>query len=272
MLFRSGLAAASLHIPYITHDSDALPGLANRIIARWAKIHAVALPEDVYNYPSNKTVMTGIPLQADFKKVSPQIIKQYRQELKLPTEAKVLFIIGGGLGSQKINVAVAEAVPHLLRQFPDLYVIHATGRANKSDVAINYANKLTDTEQKRLQVFDYIHDVYRYSGAADVVITRAGATNLAEFALQGKACVVIPSPFLTGGHQLKNAQYLADQNAATIMNEVDLTEDPHRLANQVSELLKDDNLRDELGDRLATFAKPNATRELAQLILDQIKK
>lgn len=267
-----GLAAASLHIPYITHDSDALPGLANRIIARWAKMHAVALPEDVYKYPSNKTVMTGIPLQADFKKVTPQSIKQYRHELKLPANAKVLFIIGGGLGSQKINDAVAEAVPHLLRQFPDLYVIHTTGRANKSDVAKNYANKLTDSEQKRLQVFDFIHDVYRYSGAADVIITRAGATNLAEFALQGKACLVIPSPFLTGGHQLKNAQYLADQNAAAIMDEVELTEDPHRLANQVSVLLKDENLRDELGQKLARFAKPNATLELSQLILDQIKK
>jgi len=267
-----GLAAAQLRIPYITHDSDALPGLANRIISRWAKLHAVALPEEVYKYPSNKTVTTGIPLQADFKPVTEQLKRQYRSEVKLPDDAKVLFIIGGGLGSQNINNVVVDAVPHLLREFPKLYVVHATGRSNKDDVTGAYTTNLSTGEQARLQVFDYLNDVFRYSGAADIVITRAGATNLAEFALQGKACVVIPSPFLAGGHQLKNAQYLADKQAALVISEKELADDPHRLAKQVSDLLKDDKLRQIMGQALSQFAKPKATQELAQLILEQAKR
>ena len=267
-----GLAAAQLRIPYITHDSDALPGLANRIISRWAKLHAVALPEEIYKYPSNKTVTTGIPLQAEFKPVNSELKRKYREELKLPADAKVLFIIGGGLGSQNINNAVADAVPHLLSEFSDLRVIHATGRANQTEVNKKYSDTLSATAQTRLLVKDYIEDVYRYSGAADIVITRAGATNLAEFALQGKACIVIPSPFLTGGHQLKNAKYLADRKAALVIDEKQLTDDPHRLAKQVSALLKNAQLRKEMGHELSNFAKPKATSELAQLILDQAKK
>lgn len=267
-----GLAAAQLKIPYITHDSDAVPGLANRIISRWAKLHAVALPEDVYEYPSNKTVTTGIPLQYDFEPVSDNLKQKYREELKLPLEARVLFVIGGGLGSKNINDAVADAVPHLLSEFSDLWVIHATGRANQSDVSQRYASRLSSVEQKRLRIRDYIDDVFRYSGAADIVITRAGATNLAEFALQAKACVVIPSPFLAGGHQLKNAEYLAKRQAALVIDEKQLTDDPHRLAKQVSDLLKSPERRTILAKELSHFAKPEATNELAQLILEQVKK
>jgi len=266
-----GLSAAQLHIPYVTHDSDAIPGLANRIIARWAAYHAVALPPETYRYPSNKTVMTGIPLKADFVPVTEALRRRYRQELGLPGKSKVLFIIGGGLGAQRVNQAVSEAVPHLLSEFPDLRVIHGAGRANESELNDLYAKKLSPAEQGRLQVEGFIDDVYRYSGAADIVITRAGATNLAEFALQGKACIVVPSPFLAGGHQLKNAEYLAAKRAAVILTEPDLTADPHRLARQVSDLLRDDKQRRQLAANLAGFAKPGASVELAKIITELAK-
>ena len=264
-----GLAAAGLHIPYITHDSDALPGLANRLISRWAAKHAVALPLEIYNYPADKTVTTGILLQADFKPVTSKLKQQYRAKLGLPAAAKVMFVIGGGLGSRPVNQAVATAVPHLLREFKDLYVIHATGRANEAAVQAAYA-ELSPAEQGRLRIHSFIKDVYRCSGAADVIVTRAGATNLAEFALQGKACIVVPSPFLVGGHQLKNAQYLADRQAALVINETDLAADPNRLAQQVSRLLRSPDQRHELSTRLAKFAKPQATAELSRLILDEV--
>ena len=263
-----GMSAANLHIPYITHDSDAIPGLANRIIARWAARHAVALPPEVYKYPTGKTVTTGIPLQSGFKAVTDKEKQQFRNDLGLPAAAKVVFVIGGGLGSRNVNRAVAEAMPHLLREFPDLYVYHSAGRANEAEMAAHYKGNLTEAEQGRLQVFGYINDVYRYSGAADVIITRAGATNLAEFALQGRACVVIPSGFLAGGHQLKNAAYLEEKQAAAVIPEDDLTADPHRLAAQVSSLLKDDKRRAELAANLARFAKADAGHALAKLILD----
>jgi UDP-N-acetylglucosamine--N-acetylmuramyl-(pentapeptide) pyrophosphoryl-undecaprenol N-acetylglucosamine transferase len=262
-----GLAAASLHQPYVTHDSDAIPGLANRIIARWAARHAVALPADIYAYPGKKTVTTGIPLSEHFVPVTPDRLRQYRHDIDVPEKAKLLFVIGGGLGSQLVNRAVAQAVPHLIAEYPDLYVVHGVGRANLAESERLYAN-LTSAQAQRVQVHDFISDVYRYSGAADLVVTRAGATNLAEFALQGKACIVIPSSFLTGGHQLKNADYLAEQGAAMVITEEELAADPNRLARGASDLLSQPDQCAALGKALHTFAKPHATAELAKLLLE----
>lgn len=264
-----GLAAARLGIPYITHDSDAVPGLANRIIARWAALHAVALPAELYPYPADKTVTTGIPLQAGFQPVTPELKRRLRTELDIPAKAKMLFVIGGGLGSQRINEAVSEGLPHLLHEFPDLQVVQSVGRGNEAGITVKYEERLSPAEQGRLQLRGYIDDVYRYSGAADVIITRAGATNLAEFALQGKACVVIPSPFLAGGHQLKNAAYLAEQGAVEILSQDDLLADPHRLPRLVSELLHEPQRCEQLGRRLAGFAQPEATERLAALITER---
>jgi UDP-N-acetylglucosamine--N-acetylmuramyl-(pentapeptide) pyrophosphoryl-undecaprenol N-acetylglucosamine transferase len=265
------LGATLRHIPYITHDSDSVPSLANRLIARWASLHAVALPADLYPYPAAKTVTTGIPLNKNFVPLNAKLQANYREEIEVPQKCKLLFVIGGGLGAQKVNHAVAEAMPHLLQEFKDLYLVHSTGRSNEAEIAAFYRQQLGDNEQGRVKVFGFINDVYRYGGAADLVITRAGATNLAEFAVQGKACIVIPSPFLVGGHQLKNAQYLADQQAAEVIKEDDLAADSNRLAKQVSRLLKDKERRDSLGRRLAGFAKPDATTSIARLIMDRIK-
>jgi UDP-N-acetylglucosamine--N-acetylmuramyl-(pentapeptide) pyrophosphoryl-undecaprenol N-acetylglucosamine transferase len=140
---------------------------------------------------------------------------------------------------------------------------------HETDMRELYNQTLTPGEQGRVQIFGFLSDVYRYSGAADIVVTRAGATNLAEFAVQGRACIVIPSSFLAGGHQLKNAQYLSNRQAAIIIREIDLEADPNRLAKQVSKLLKDPKQIEELGQKLAAFAKPKATQELAELIMQQ---
>jgi UDP-N-acetylglucosamine--N-acetylmuramyl-(pentapeptide) pyrophosphoryl-undecaprenol N-acetylglucosamine transferase len=262
-----GLAAAALGIPFVTHDSDAIPGLANRIIARWAARHAVALPEEVYDYPIDLTITTGIPVQKEFKPVTDELKKKYRKELGIAGSSRVLFIIGGGLGSQTVNRGVADIVPHLLSEWPDLHVVHIAGRANETEMGELYASLLTETQQKRVWVYGYLNDVYRYSGAADIVVTRAGATNLAEFALQGKACIVVPSPFLTGGHQLKNARYLEDKHAALVLDERELKEDANRLAKQVSQLLANSNEREALGKALTAFGHPDATQKLAELLL-----
>ncbi|HET7059816.1 MAG TPA: UDP-N-acetylglucosamine--N-acetylmuramyl-(pentapeptide) pyrophosphoryl-undecaprenol N-acetylglucosamine transferase [Candidatus Saccharimonadales bacterium] len=256
-------------VPYITHDSDPVPSLANRIIARWASVHAVALPKDIYPYPANKTVTTGIPLSDDFVPVTAGLRKQYRQAVKVPDSAQLLFIIGGGQGSQLINRAAGDILPHLLGEFPKLYVVQVAGQANLAEMTALYEERLSEAEQGRLQLLGFTDEVYRYSGAADIVLCRAGATNLAEFAVQGKACVVVPSAFLTGGHQLKNAEYLAERGAALVLDEKELSADANRLAKQLSELLRDPARREQLGRNLAAFAKPGAAKELANLIIKQ---
>ncbi len=263
------LGAVLRHIPYMTHDSDPVPSLANRMIARWASLHAVALPKGIYPYPKDKTITTGIPLSKDFKPVTDALKKRYRKDIGVPADAKLLFIIGGGLGSQRVNQAVTEIMPHLLRDFGDLQVVHAAGRAHENQVRQAYVSSLPTEEQGRVKVVGFIPDVYLYSGAADIVVSRAGATNLAEFAVQGKACIVIPSAFLAGGHQLANARYLEEQGAAVVIDEDDLAGDPNRLAKQAARLLKDSGRAASLGRKLAGFAQPKATEAIAKLILEK---
>ncbi len=263
------LGGALRGVPYMTHDSDPVPSLANRIIAPWALLHLVALPANIYPYKAKKTITTGIPLKREFKPVTPALKKSYRKELDIPQNAKLLFIIGGGLGSQRVNYAVADALPHLLGEFRDVWAVHVVGRANQDEMQALYGQRLSAAEQGRVRILGFIPDVYHYSGAADLVITRAGATNLAEFAVQGKACVVVPSAFLVAGHQLKNAQYLAEQGAAVVLNESDLVDDPNRLAKQVSELLHDPKELTALGAKLRAFARPDAAKTIAKLILEQ---
>jgi UDP-N-acetylglucosamine--N-acetylmuramyl-(pentapeptide) pyrophosphoryl-undecaprenol N-acetylglucosamine transferase len=267
-----GLAAAALKIPFVTHDSDAIPGLANRIIARWARRHAVALPADIYPYPIDKTVSVGIPLVADFEPVTDSLQRHYRKVIDVPAKAKVLFIVGGGLGAQRINNAVQGVLPHLLAEFDDLFVIQGAGRANETAVIKNYDDNLTDAARLRVQVVGYIHDLYRYSGAANLVVTRAGATNLAEFSLQGKACIVIPSPFLTSGHQLKNARVLQEADAIVVVDEGDMQADANFLARAISDLLKQPAELIKLGKKFQALSHSDSANKLAKILLDEAKK
>lgn len=265
-----GLAAAMLHIPFVTHDSDSVPGLANRIIARWARKHAVGMPEELYAYERSKTVTVGVPVVKNYEFVTPALQAQYRQELHIPATAQLLFVIGGGQGARSLNNALTTILPDLLQQFSDLYVVHGAGRANEAAVRAAYEASLSADAIKRVQVAGYLHDVYRYSGASDVIITRAGATNLAEFAVQGKACIVVPAPFLTGGHQLKNAAYLHEQQATEQVSEADLESRPQVLAQKITELLQNADYRQALGKKFTTFGHPQAAQELAALLLKEM--
>ena len=262
-----GLAAALHKIPYITHDSDALPGLANRIISRWAFVHAVALPKEVYKYPQNKTVTVGVPIHANYQPVTSDIQIKYRNDIGLGKYQKIVLITGGGLGAQRLNIYAAEVIPAILQQYQDLAIVHTVGRGNEQKMSDIYKQRLNSSDLKRVIVAGYLTDLFKYSAAADVIIARAGATNLAEFAVQGKACVIVPNPQLTGGHQLKNADYLVDHKAIEVVTEEALASNISVLKSAVQNLLDNNSLRIEMGKNLSDFAQPNAAILLAQLLL-----
>ncbi len=266
-----GLAAAIRRIPYVTHDSDAIPGLANRLIARWAQAHAVANNKTLYKYPQEKTHEVGIPLSPEYKPVSDEMKHLCRAELGLEKYSQVLFVIGGGLGAQRVNKAVADISPQLLKTFPELVIVHAVGTDNEWDMQNYYDETVDPTNSDRIIVKGFVRDGYRYSAAADVIITRAGATNLAEFAAQGKACIIVPHPNLTGGHQLKNAAVLEESGAAVVVQQSSFTENPSELLEAVESLLQDSPKRERLGRELMKLAHTDASIALAQLLISNIK-
>jgi UDP-N-acetylglucosamine--N-acetylmuramyl-(pentapeptide) pyrophosphoryl-undecaprenol N-acetylglucosamine transferase len=262
------LAAKLRRIPYITHDSDAIPSLANRIIAPWARVHAVALPEDVYPYPPEKTVTVGVPISSDFHPLTPREVASARAQLHLADAEQVLLITGGGLGAQRVNHAAIACVPELLKRYPHLEVVHIAGRKEEAGVRQQYRQALPPKDQIRVNVKGFISNMNQYSTAADVIVTRAGGTSIAEFAAQAKACVVVPAPHLTGGHQLKNAKVLADRKAVRLVQESTLHDDPHALMPPLTDLFDHPEKIAALGKKLAQFAQPNATRRLAMVLLE----
>jgi UDP-N-acetylglucosamine--N-acetylmuramyl-(pentapeptide) pyrophosphoryl-undecaprenol N-acetylglucosamine transferase len=259
-----GLAAKLRGIPIVTHDSDTVPGLANRIVGRWAKVHATGMPAKFYKYPKASIEYTGIPLDARIKKVTPKIQRQCREELKIPPDAAVLLLSGGGNGSRRLNELMVAISRHLLEANLSLHIIHITGTAHEQTVKDAYKETLPRNEQDRVRTIGFSSDFYTFVAAADLIITRAGATTLAELAAAGKACVIIPSPFLVGGHQLKNAQELEKLDAAAVTNE---EVEPDELLVMVSELLNNDNRRWELAKNLYGTARPDAAAKLARIIL-----
>lgn len=261
-----GRACAKLGIQYITHDSDAVPGLANRMIAKNAFLHTVGMPKEFYSYPPSKTEVVGIPLSEEYAEVTPRMKVEYRNKLKLPTKSPIIFVTGGSQGAQRLNYYVASIVEELLTTYPDLYIVHQVGKGNLGAYNVQMKGEL----QSRLVVREFIDDMVYCSGAADIVVTRAGATTIAELALQAKACVLVPNPYLTGGHQLQNAKLLAQDDAVEVIHEETLNKDPEALLIALRSLLEDKNKRTNLGRKLHNFAHPHAAQKLAEIILESV--
>ncbi len=261
-----GLAAAMRHIPYLTHDSDAIPGLANRIIARWAAKHAVALDPALYPYPAAKTVDVGVPVAPEYHLVTTVEQARLRREVGLADFEHVLLVTGGGLGAARLNHAAVLAMPGLLKTFPRLAVVHTAGRTHETAVNEAYDASLAPRERKRVRVLGYTTELYKYSGAADLVVARGGATNFAELAAQAKACIIVPNPLLTGGHQLKNAAAYEEKGAIVSIDEVALGRNHELLTNAATRLLRDPAKRKQLSKQLHSFARADSAKELAELL------
>lgn len=260
-----GLAARSRHIPIITHDSDAVPGLANRFIGKWASIHATGMPPEYYPYDPKTISYTGIPVDERIKKVSPQMQADYKKQLNIEPSYTVLLVGGAGHGARDLNHHVTNIADELFSKVSKLHILHLSGDQHLSDVIEAYKSKLNTEQFKNITVVGFTPEFYKYSGAADLVVTRAGATTIAELALQRKAVLLIPAPFLTGGHQLQNAKALTDASAARL---VDNDASDNELLSTITDLLTNDHERSKLADNLNKTAHPNAAADLAEIIIN----
>lgn len=257
-----GKAASRLGIPYLTHDSDSTPGLANRLISRNATLHATGMPAELYAYPPDKTVFTGIPVSNAFKKVSPSLRATYREALGLSGCSEVITIVGGSQGAGRLNEDMATIAPRLMQKYPSLGIVHVAGEAHLKSLRSRYDEELLADEARRVVVQGFVPDVYVSQGAADLVISRAGATQMAELALQALPVVVVPGQ-LAGGHQDKNAKLYSSTGAASVVSHGDA----EHLFTTIDGLLSNPSARKHLGENLHKLARPDAAKELAVLTL-----
>lgn len=266
-----GLAAAARHVAFITHDSDAVPGLANRLISRWAALHTVAQPKELYKYPEEKILEVGVPVSADYHPVTAQQQQGWRKELGLAADSQVVMLTGGGNGAKLLNDALIGIAPRLLAEYPKLHLLHIVGRSHEQAAHEQYDISLGE-DTRNVTVKGFVKDLYRYSGCADLIITRAGANSLADFAIQQKACIVIPNPHLTGGHQIKNAEALEQRGAIRIVREADLEHNDDVLLKAVCELLEAPKRRQALAKNLHALYKANSAQLIVDVLLKQIEQ
>ncbi len=262
-----GFAARLLRVSYVTHDSDAIPGLANRLTAKGAVKNLVAL-DGSYPYPEGKTVVTGVPIDTDFAKLIEDSKREYRKKLGLPESALVLLVTGGGLGAQGMNTQVIAALNTLAtstdstENTPELYVLHITGKALYEQTLDEYEQ--TSLSPDKIHVIDFTTDMLSHVGAADIVVSRAGATAIAELAAAKRPCIFIPGAHLTGGQQLHNAKVLDSKGAAIII----LEQDTNGLVKAIASLASDPELRQSYGGAIASVAVMDSASKIVTILLE----
>lgn len=265
-----GLAGAFLRISIITHDSDAVPGLTNRLLSRFVDIQAVALKKDYYlkYYNSRKIVATGVPIDSKFKPVSNEQKKDIKKELGISTNNQLLTIVGGSLGAEKLNSSIIEILKNLDQYKSNLSIIWSTGKNNYHGIE-NILNKKNIGIKIYLKPF--INNLDQVFQVSDLVISRAGATTIAELAAVGTPTILIPNPILTGGHQIINAQAMESQGACVHLEEKSIDKDPNILFNEVIRVLGSKDFQQHLSSNIKKIAVKSSASKIAELLIRNAK-
>lgn len=252
-----GLAALVTRTPLVLAEQNSVPGLANRIMSRWARAVAVTYPasSDYLAHPE-RGVHTGNPVRAS---VLAADRTAGRRMLGLPDDAVVVLVFGGSRGARHINssmVSLWSSVSDIL----GLEVIHVAGRSEAAAVRERIA--AADVDTARYHVLDYIEDMGAAMAAADLIIGRAGATSIAEITAIGRAAILIPYPFATDDHQTLNARAL--EGAAVTISDSELDEPV--FARTVRRLLEDETERVRMAKASRACGMPDAVEQLAALV------
>lgn len=259
------LAARFLGIPVVIHESDAKPGRANLMAAKFAEKIAISFDGAAQYFPEKvrgKIARTGIPIRKALMRLEPEGARQY---LSLDKDVPTILIIGGSQGAQKINDVVLTALPDLV-SFAN--IIHQTGRANfKSVQAIAQVELGKSPHASRYHPADYLSEVslQRAAGVADLIISRAGAGSIAEIGLWKKPAIIIPIPEAVSHDQRTNAYAYAATGAAIVIEEENLA--PHLLVSEAKRIVNDPALKQKMGESASGFTDPDAARVLAREVL-----
>ena len=261
-----GMAARLLRIPYVVHDSDAVPGLANRLLSKRAAKIATGMPLSYYNYPENKAEWTGIPISEKFKPVSEAKQKNLKKELGFDPEKKLVLATGGSLGAEDINLTMRKILPELLKSSSAMLV---AGRERYPDMLdLKEYEKWEDgILQSNFRMVEFSSEMWKLFGAADVVVSRAGASTMTELSGMAKPVVMVPNEELPGRHQVKNAKAYEKAEAAIVVSDSKMMKKPELLLDAILHLLRSEKERKKLAKNLHSFTKDNAAESLADMII-----
>ncbi|MDP1571912.1 MAG: undecaprenyldiphospho-muramoylpentapeptide beta-N-acetylglucosaminyltransferase [Vicinamibacterales bacterium] len=255
--FASGpvlLLAAWRGIPTLLLEQNAMPGITNRLLARWVRAAAVNFEEALGYFPRVGFV-AGNPVRPEFLAGSGEAHAQRDS----PLDAARVLIFGGSQGAHAINVAMVEAASRLVAAGVGVAITHQTGERDLDLVRDAYRRAGLEA---RVEAF--LYEIDREMSAADLVVCRAGATTLAEIAALGRPAVLVPLPTATDDHQRRNAEVLVSKGAAVVIEQRDLTGE--RLATTLLELARDGDRRARMAEAARALARPHAAAAIADRI------
>lgn len=256
-----GLAAFIYRVPLLLHESDAVMGLANKLMANWAQVITVgfAATRHEMGYHKRKTIVTGTPVRPGLARENSAGAKRL---FGFGENEPVVLIMGGSQGAEKINSLTLEILPDLSEKAG---VIHLAGVNNLATVKAGADRILAAGPRKHAyKLFGALTD---HMGAAlmaaDLVVSRAGATSLAELARLRKPAIIVPLALAAQDHQRANAQLMEVAEAVRVISQENLGR--NILLQNIYNLLDDVEIRDILKQNIARFDYPNAARDIAQL-------
>ena len=259
-----GMVARLFRIPYIVHESDAVPGLANRLLMKHATVVTTGWDElkGVKDF-----IPVGIPVAPEFKEVTPAQQKSLKKTFGFDPEKPLVVVTGGSQGSLNIDRAMEVILPELLK-FVSVGLV--AGRKHYEDVVT--LKKYEEWDKAKLQsnfrMWEFNSAMHELMGAADVVVSRAGATTIAELAALRKAVVLVPFERLPGGHQLKNAERLQARGAVAMVPDEKMQQNPNLLLDEIRHLVRAPRERETLAEKLHAEAMPDAAMRLAKIVME----
>ena len=259
----SVIAGGILRVPIVLHESDIIPGMANRIVGRFASEIFVSFPDTQY-FPKNKIIEVGNPIRKDILTGSKEEAKRL---FDLKGTKPVLLLMGGSQGAQRINDMLLVVLNDALKSYE---IIHQTGEKNFSQVKAG-AQVVVAKERSGLYhpvAFLKETDLRHAYAACNLICSRAGSGSVFEIAALGKPSILIPLPEAAQNHQIENAYAYQRTGACIVLEENNLT--PHFFLERVHSLFANKEELQKMSQEALAFAKPEAGRIIAKYVIESL--
>ena len=246
-------------IPTLLQEQNSYAGVTNKLLAKRAKKICVAYEGMERFFPAERIVLTGNPVRQNLlhHNLSPEAA---RQQLGLRPDLKTILIIGGSLGARTLNESVLNHLEWLTQQ-EDVQILWQTGKFYSANIQERLAQT---TPPANLHVTEFVSDMSAAYAAADLVVSRAGASSISEICLLGKPSILVPSPNVAEDHQTHNALALVNKDAARYVTDADA---PTTLLEQAVATVRDAATLQQLSKNALQLAKPNAAHDIAQFAI-----
>jgi UDP-N-acetylglucosamine--N-acetylmuramyl-(pentapeptide) pyrophosphoryl-undecaprenol N-acetylglucosamine transferase len=250
-------------IPIMIHESDANPGMANSILAKFSTRVAVSYPSAESYFPAEQVIVTGSPLREDINKGDRE---NARKMFSLSESKKTIFVWGGSQGAKVINDKILEVLPELLRSYQ---VIHQVGEKNFEEVKKRAGELGIKVGRDGYHTLPFIGEELKdILAVSDLIISRAGSSSISEIAANGKPAIIIPIDKSANNHQRMNAYSIAKIGGCVVLEEANLGE--HMLLAKIDEIMNNEEIRNKLMQNIKLFYHPDAADRIADGILGMV--